>query len=112
MIVVSIFLFNDEYVSLKGHKQEKYNKEHFGKLTDFISAKKTILEMYPDGHIPILIINIHKKFRFVNNSQCNSTSETNICDKTISDVFKTLDIMNSPRIIPQHSVQGNIGRAY
>ena len=52
MIVVSIFLFNDEYVSLKGHKQEKYNKEHFGKLTDFISAKKTILEMYPDGHIP------------------------------------------------------------
>ena len=29
-----IHIFNDEYVSLKGRKQEKYNKEHFGKLTD------------------------------------------------------------------------------
>ncbi len=42
----------DEYVSLKGRKQEKYEREHFGKLTDFNSAKRDILEMYPDGHIP------------------------------------------------------------
>lgn len=42
----------DEYVSLKGRKQEKYERENFGKLTDFNSAKRDILEMYPDGHIP------------------------------------------------------------
>ena len=42
----------DEYVSLKGRKQDKYQQEHFGKLTDFNSAKRDILEMYPDGHIP------------------------------------------------------------
>ena len=42
----------DEYVSLKGRRQEKYEREHFGKLTDFNSAKRDILEMYPDGHIP------------------------------------------------------------
>lgn len=42
----------DEYSSLKGRKQEKYQQEHFGKLTDFNSAKRDILEMYPDGHIP------------------------------------------------------------
>ena len=48
----AVGIIDRAYTSLQGRKQEKYNKEHFGKLTDFYSAKRDILEMYSDGHIP------------------------------------------------------------